>query len=103
MYYKAYFFNLNIGYNLIIYLFIKCDIIPIKKLGDENMEQYKIDRINELFHKSKDVGLSEEERQEQAQLRKEYIESVKSSLILNLSNTYIIDEQGNKKKLNIKR
>lgn len=67
------------------------------------MEQYKIDRINELFHKSKDVGLSEEERQEQAQLRKEYIESVKSSLILNLSNTYIIDEQGNKKKLNIKR
>lgn len=67
------------------------------------MEQYKIDRINELFHKSKDVGLSEGERQEQAQLRKEYIESVKSSLILNLSNTYIIDEQGNKKKLNIKR
>lgn len=67
------------------------------------MEQYKIDRINELFHKSKDVGLSEEERQEQAQLRKEYIESVKSSLILNLSNTYIIDKQGNKKKLNIKR
>lgn len=67
------------------------------------MEQYKIDRINELFYKSKDVGLSEEEKQEQAQLRKEYIESVKSSLILNLSNTYIIDEQGNKKKLNIKR
>lgn len=67
------------------------------------MEQYKIDRINELSYKSKDVGLNEEEKQEQAQLRKEYIESVKSSLILNLSNTYIIDEQGNKKKLNIKR
>lgn len=67
------------------------------------MEQYKIDRINELSHKSKSVGLNEQEKLEQAQLRKEYIESVKSSLILNLSNTYIIDEHGNKKKLNIKR
>lgn len=39
------------------------------------MNQDKIDRINTLYHKSKATGLSEEEKAEQAALRKEYIES----------------------------
>ena len=38
-----------------------------------------IKRINELYHKSKTEGLSEEEKQEQAILRREYIDSVKAS------------------------
>lgn len=63
------------------------------------MTQEKINRINELARKSKSVGLTEEEKQEQAVLRREYIDSVKASLVSNLDNTYLVDERGNKKKL----
>ena len=44
------------------------------------MEQKKIDRINELAKKMKTVGLTEEEKAEQAVLRREYIDSFKRSL-----------------------
>ena len=64
------------------------------------MEQKKIERINELARKSKTPeGLTAEEKQEQANLRLEYINSYKASLISQLENTYIVDEQGNKRKL----
>ncbi len=64
------------------------------------MKQEKIDRINELAKKSKtEEGLTEEEKKEQAQLRLEYINSFKASLIGQLENTYIVDEKGNKRKL----
>lgn len=63
------------------------------------MTQEKINRINELAHKSKDVGLTEEEKIEQAALRREYIDSFKASLIGQLENTYIVDEKGNKRKV----
>ncbi len=43
----------------------------------KNMEQYKIDRINELARKAKADGLSEEEIAERDVLRKEYIASVR--------------------------
>ena len=39
-----------------------------------------IKRINELYHKSKKEGLSEEEKQEQTKLRQAYIDSVKKNL-----------------------
>lgn len=64
------------------------------------MEQRKIDRINFLAKKSRTAeGLTEEERKEQAALRREYIDSFKRSLCLQLDNTYIVDEKGNKRKL----
>ncbi len=63
------------------------------------MKQKKINRINELAHKSKTVGLTDEEKQEQAVLRREYIDSFKASLVGQLENTYIIDEKGNKRKV----
>ena len=63
------------------------------------MTQEKINRINELAHKSKTVGLTDEEKQEQAVLRREYIDSFKASLVGQLENTYIIDEKGNKRKV----
>ena len=63
------------------------------------MEQCKIDRINALARKSKTEGLTEEEKQEQAVLRREYIDAVKASLCANLDNTHIVDEKGNKRKL----
>lgn len=64
------------------------------------MEQEKINRINELARKSKTPeGLTVEEKLEQSNLRLEYINSYKASLISQLENTYIVDEKGNKRKL----
>ncbi len=44
------------------------------------IDEKKIARINELYHRSKAEGLSEEEKEEQAMLRKEYIEAVRRNL-----------------------
>ena len=63
------------------------------------MEQYKIDRLNELARKHKAQGLSEEEFAEREVLRREYIDSVKSSLRGHLDRTYFVDENGGKSKL----
>lgn len=64
------------------------------------MTQEKIDRINELARKSRtEEGLTEAEKQEQQTLRSEYIQSIKRNLTLELENTYIVDEKGNKKKV----
>ncbi len=56
-----------------------------------------IDRINFLAKKAREEGLTEEEKQEQARLRKEYVESVVGNLRSQLDNTYIIDENGKHK------
>ena len=48
-----------------------------------------IQRINELYHKSQKEGLSEEEKQEQKQLRQVYIDSVKNNLRGQLENMEI--------------
>lgn len=63
------------------------------------MEQRKIDRINELARKAKASSLTEEEKQEQAALRREYIDSVVGGLRDQLDHTYIVDKNGNKTKL----
>ena len=64
------------------------------------MEQKKIERINELARKAKTPeGLTEWEEMERAALRREYIDSVLGNLKGQLDNTYIVDEQGNKIKL----
>lgn len=67
------------------------------------LKQHKIDRINELARKHKTEGLSEEEHAEREALRREYIDSVKASLHAALSNTYIMDEKGNKTPLKKKK
>lgn len=62
--------------------------------------QKDIDRINELSRKSKtEEGLTEEEKKEQQVLRRAYIDAFKQSLVSNLENTYIVDENGNKRKV----
>ena len=63
------------------------------------MTQEQIDRINELAHKAKSVGLTPEETEERDILRRAYIDSVLGNLRGQLDNTYIVDEQGNKRKL----
>lgn len=61
--------------------------------------QEQINRINELARKSKAEGLNNAEKEEQAKLRRIYIDSFKESLVGQLENTYIVDEKGNKKKV----
>lgn len=63
------------------------------------MTEEKINRINELARKQKVEGLTDEERQEQYALRKEYIEAYKRSLISQLENTYIVEPDGTKRKV----
>lgn len=63
------------------------------------MEQKKIDRINELAHLAKERELTTEEQEERAILRREYIDSFKRSLVSQLETTYIVDEKGNKTKV----
>ena len=64
------------------------------------MKKEDIDRINELARKSRSPeGLTEQERTEQAALRREYIDAVLGNLSAQLDNTYVVDEKGHKRKL----
>ena len=63
------------------------------------MKKEYIDRINELARKAKTVGLTPEENEERAVLRRAYIDSVVGDLRQQLDNTYIVDSKGNKRKL----
>lgn len=56
------------------------------------MNEDKISRINELYHKSQSVGLTPEEAEEQKILRKEYIVSIKMSLKSQLDSIEIVEE-----------
>ena len=58
------------------------------------MDNIKIDRKNTLAHKQKSVGLTEEEKKEQAELRKEYLEAVKENLRQSLNNVSIKEADG---------
>ena len=53
-----------------------------------------IDRINELYHKSQKEGLTEAEREEQARLRKEYVQIVRNNFKLQLDNIDIQEKDG---------
>lgn len=58
------------------------------------MKEEKIARINELYHKMKAEGLTEEEKTEQAALRKEYIAAVRADLKSTLDNVSIVNPDG---------
>lgn len=62
-------------------------------MSELTMEQ-KIARINELYHKSQTQGLSEEEKAEQAALRKAYVENIRAGLRSQLNNIDIQNEDG---------
>lgn len=63
------------------------------------MTSEKLNRINELARKAKTEGLTAEEKVEQEKLRKEFIAAYRASLRSQLDNMYIVDSQGNKRKL----
>jgi UPF0291 protein CBFG_05335 len=58
------------------------------------MDEKLIERINALAKKSKEEGLTEEEKSEQQKLRREYINVIKKNLRAELNNISIIEEDG---------
>ena len=62
-----------------------------------------IARINELAAKAKTGTLTPEELQERDRLRRIYIDNVKASLVGHLENTYIVEADGTKTKVERKK
>ena len=55
----------------------------------------KLNRINALAKKAKEVGLNETEAREQSALRKEYLQTFRSSMLTTLKGVTIVDPKGN--------
>lgn len=63
------------------------------------MTQEKIKRMNDLYQLSQERSLSEDEYNEWTGLKQQYVADFKASLRSQLDNTYIVDDKGNKRKL----
>lgn len=57
------------------------------------MEDSKLERINELAHKSRIAPLNDAELAEQAELRKEYIAAYRSNLKSTLDRVKFVDKK----------
>lgn len=58
------------------------------------MNDEQIARINELYKKSKNEGLTPEEKEEQARLRADYIAAIRNNLRGTLNNVSILNPDG---------
>lgn len=67
------------------------------------MEKEKLNRISFLSKKQRSEGLTEDEKNEQALLRKEYIDEIKKNLRSSLDGVYVVDENGNETKIKKKK
>ncbi len=63
------------------------------------MEKEKLDRINFLAKKSKTEGLNDEEKAEQAALRKEYLAEFRAQFTGMLENTVIQYPDGSRERM----
>lgn len=66
----------------------------IRERKRDKMTDEKIQRINELYRKSKAEGLTEEELQEQKVLRREFIDTFRRNLRGQLDNISIREADG---------
>ena len=55
-------------------------------MNQVTMNEEKIKRINELYHKSKSEGLTEAEKAEQKALRKEYVAAIRANIDAQMAN-----------------
>jgi len=60
------------------------------------MESARLRRINELARKQKTIGLTEDEKLEQAELRRQYIDHLKSSIRFHLDAIEFVDDDRKK-------
>lgn len=56
------------------------------------MEKTKIDRINELAHKSKLDGLTDDEKEEQRLLRQEFLAEIRADFKATLESIEIVED-----------
>jgi uncharacterized protein YnzC (UPF0291/DUF896 family) len=63
-------------------------------LENEEMTDEKIQRINELYRKSKAEGLTDAEKKEQQLLRKEFIANVRGNLVSQLNAIDMVEADG---------
>ncbi len=63
-------------------------------MEDIKVDEKTIARINELYHKSQNEGLTEEEKKEQRQLRADYIAAIRANMRGTLNNISILNEDG---------
>ena len=61
--------------------------------GEEDMDQNKILRINELAKKAKEQGLSDAELAEQKALREEYLAAIRKNFRATLDSIEIVDKK----------
>ena len=69
----------------------------------DRMEKEKVARINELAHLAKERPLTDAEKEEQAALRREYINDIRASFGAMLDNTVIERPDGSREKLQQKK
>ena len=65
------------NYRIFRFLYVERNKVLMKEM---------IDRINYLYHKNKNVGLTSEEKAEQEKLRKEYVKIIKGNFEKQLMN-----------------
>ena len=65
--------------------------------------EQQIKRINELAKKQREVGLTEEEKAEQAVLRRAYIDSFKASLEGQFNSITVVEKDGSRHRLEKKK
>ena len=56
------------------------------------MEKAKLDRINELAHKSKAEGLTGDEKEEQRRLRQEFLAEIRADVRASLESIEFVEE-----------
>lgn len=63
-------------------------------MSQEMTMDERIARINALYHKSQNEGLTEEEQAEQKKLREEYVANIRAGLRMQLNNIDIQEKDG---------
>ncbi|WP_076462133.1 DUF896 domain-containing protein [Limosilactobacillus caccae] len=64
-------------------------------MAESKEQEQLLKRINELAHKNKKEGLTEEETKERARLRKEYLKNFREAMRSNIEMMRIFDKEGN--------
>lgn len=64
-----------------------------ERKDEEIMDKKKLERIGELSRKSKSEGLTEEELNEQKQLREEYLSNIRRNFRAVLDNIEFTDDK----------
>ena len=63
-------------------------------MAEENEQDKLLKRINELAHKNKSEGLTEEEKIERKKLRDEYLKNFREAFKSKIEMTHIFDKNG---------